>query len=171
MPASPGPRLLALWRSLSPRPGGRWLFGRILGRHVPYTGSIHPRVLELRPGFARVAMHDRRAVRNHLHSVHAIALINLAEVASGLAMLTGLPATRRGIVTGISVEFLKKARGVLVAEADVVLPPEQESPYDLPLLSEVRDSAGDVVARATVLWRIGPVVARASTPGAADGAR
>ncbi|HET6680560.1 MAG TPA: hotdog fold domain-containing protein [Gemmatimonadaceae bacterium] len=168
MPASPGPRLLALWRSLSPRPGGRWLFGRILGRSVPYTGSIRPRVLELRPGFARVAMHDRRAVRNHLQSVHAIALINLAEVASGLAMLTALPATRRGIVTGISVEFLKKARGMLIAEADVTLPPEQDAPFDLPLLSEVRDSAGDAVARATVIWRIAPVVAR---PHEMDGAR
>ncbi len=149
-------QILSAWKRLQSVPGGRALFGWILGLRVPYSGSIRPRVMYLEPGTARVQMADRRRVRNHLGSIHAIALINLAELASGLALITGLPGDARGIVTGLSIEYLKKARGRITAESSCV-PPRTNEKQDFDVSVELRDPSGDSVARATAHWKIGPV--------------
>lgn len=149
-------RIRTLWTTLSPKPGGKALFSWALGQMVPYTGSIRPRVLELRAGYARVEMRQRRAVRNHLESIHAIALANLAEVASGLAVTYGFPPATRGILVGFTIEYVKKARGTLVAECDCGFMDVSET-MECEVEVVVRDTAGDVVVRARPRWRIGPV--------------
>ena len=155
MDASPGNPLLDRWRRLETRPGGRLLFALMVGRMIPYTGSIHPRVLELRPGHAVVEMRDRRSVGNHLRSIHAIALANLGEFTSGLAMLAGVPPGVRGIVTHLAIDYRKKARGRLVATCSCAAPTTSDE-RDVHVEATIRDAAGDVVAVTTTRWRIGP---------------
>ncbi|MBK7906607.1 MAG: DUF4442 domain-containing protein [Gemmatimonadetes bacterium] len=169
MPASPGTRLLGLWRTLSPLPGGQWLFAMLFSRMVPYSGSVGPRIRHLEPGHCRVEIPDRRSNRQHLGSVHAIALMNVAEMASGMAMMSGLPDGVRGIVTHIAIEYLKKARGPITAVSRVAVP-TVTTDQDFDVISECLDREGIIVARATVRWRLGPVRERASAASAA-GAR
>ncbi|MEZ6014804.1 MAG: hotdog fold domain-containing protein [Planctomycetota bacterium] len=157
-----GADLLRRWQQAQGSALGRKLFSLALGRAVPYTGSIKPEVLELAPGRACVAMRDRRAVRNHLRSIHAIALVNLGEVTSGLALLVGLPDDARGIVKGLSIEYRKKARGRLVARTECT-PPSDNTKRDLTVEATLSDQEGDTVAVVHVEWRISPVEASRST--------
>lgn len=153
---SPGGRLRALWKRLSRLPGGRWLFGRILGLMVPYSATISPTVLRLDPGHVVVRMKERRRLRNHLRSVHAVALANLGELTSGLALVGALGPEARGILTGLDVRYTKKARGTLVAETRCEIPTVTE-PTDRSVSAEIRDETGDIVATVTAHWRLGPV--------------
>lgn len=153
--AAPGERLRAWWRRLAPLPGGKTLFTLLVGRLVPYTGRLGARIEVLEPGHCRATLRDRRAVRNHLASVHAMALANLAELASGLAVLTGLPPGVRGILTGFTITYRKKARGRLHAECRVTgLDGADEREHEAEVT--VTDGAGDMVARATARWRLRP---------------
>lgn len=148
---APGAAVRQWWERLSTKPGGKTLFSIVIGRTAPYTGTIGARVEELRPGYARWTLEDRRAIRNHLDSIHAVALVNLAEVTSGTAMLMTLPAGTRGIVTSLSTTYVKKARGRLTAECRCALP-EIASDLSFDVHAEIRDEAGDIVATATVTW-------------------
>ena len=153
--SDPTVRLFAAWQRLAPLPGGKWIFSKLLGYTAPYTGSIGARVELLEPGHVRVSLRDRRAVRQHLGSVHAVALVNLAEVTSGLAMLGAAGPGVRGIVTALRIEYQKKARGLLLAES-FATPPAVTEPTDAEVTASIIDSEGDVVAIATVTWRLAP---------------
>lgn len=159
--SSPGERALSMWRRLSPLPFGRDLFMFAFGRLAPYSGALGARVLVLEPGRAKLELRDRRGVRNHLNSIHAVALANLGELASGLAMTTALPPGVRAIVLALKTEYAKKARGTLVAEANVTVP-EVTGDLEHDVRAEIRDAAGDVVAVVTARWRLGLVPAEAT---------
>jgi acyl-coenzyme A thioesterase PaaI-like protein len=126
---------------------------------APYSGSIRATVKELEPGRAVLELKDRRRVRNHLNSIHAIALANLGEMTSGLAVMSALPPGIRGIITGLSMEYFKKARGPLRAYSQCEAPVERALAEDIesPVVCHIRNAEGAEVARATVQWRLGPV--------------
>ena len=137
-------------------PAGAWLFSRFLGWYAPYSGSIRARVVALQPGYARVRLTDRRAVRNHLTSIHAIALVNLGEIATGLAVLSTLSASQRGILVGIEVDYVKKARGQLLATANFELAESIVENTACQVEALITDASGDVVTRVKANWMIGP---------------
>jgi uncharacterized protein (TIGR00369 family) len=157
--SAPGERLRASWRRLSKLPGGKTLFSLLVGWMTPYSGTLGARVQELDPGWCRVTLRDHRRVRNHLASVHAMALANLAEMASGLAVLVSLPPGVQGIVTGFSISYLKKARGLLTAECRVSgLNVTSEQEYEAAVA--ITDVQHAVVAHATARWRLRPIPPR-----------
>lgn len=156
---SPSARLRALWNRLSPVPGGAWLFSRLLGLMVPYSASIRAGVVHFEPGHVRVRMSDHRRVRNHLKSVHAVAIANLGELTTGLALIGALGPDTRGILVGLDVRYVKKARGRLEAEARCEIPEVTEA-AERSVEATIRDESGDPVAVTTARWRLGPVPPR-----------
>ncbi|MEJ2501999.1 MAG: DUF4442 domain-containing protein [Gemmatimonadota bacterium] len=153
---SPAERLVFAWDRLSHLPGGRRVFDWLLGWMVPYSGSIGPRVVELEPGRARVTLTERRRLRNHLHSIHALALGNLGELASGLAMTLALPPDTRGIPIRIEIDYHKKARGTIIAEGRAVPPAAVTEETEAIATAALHDGDDDVVAEVVVTWRLRP---------------
>lgn len=149
-------QLRRAYDTLSKVPGGLFLFSKFIGQMAPYSGTIGARVQEVRPGYARVTLADRRAVRNHLESIHAVALMNLAELTTGLAFVYSLPEDARSILTGLSIEYIKKARGTLTGECTCE-PVTSSERRELVIVGELKDASGDVVARARAQWLVGPM--------------
>ena len=150
-----GAKLLRIWSRCQKLPMGKFIFSRILGMTIPYTGSIKAHVESLEPGRAVVVLADRRRVRNHLDSVHAIALANMAELSTGLAMISGLPHGVNAILVGLTVSYEKKARGELRAECQCSVP-RGDVRQEVAIDTEITDQNGDVVTRATATWLVGP---------------
>lgn len=156
------PPLLRRYRALRRWPGGLWLFGRLVCLRAPYFAGIAPRIERLQADVCEVAIRDRRAVHNHIGTVHAIALCAMAELAAGLLAEAGLPAAMRWIPKGMSVEYLAKARGRMRATATFAQPPRVATEgYALPVEVVVVDPAGAAVFRARIAMWISP------RPGAA----
>ena len=107
------------WERLENMPFGKTLFSRVICWKAPYFASISPCIEEFRPGFARVSMKKRRAVQNHIGTVHAIAMCNLAEMAAGTLTEISIPASMRWLPKGMQVEYLKKAETDVEAHARV----------------------------------------------------
>lgn len=143
------------WRRLSAMPGGKSIFSHLIGLSAPYTGSIGAQVEELERGRAKVTMKDRRAVRNHLNSVHAVALVNLAELTGNIAIAFSMPDDARFIVAGLSIDYIKKARGTITGVCECPVPTTSErQEYLVPV--QMYDPSGDLVATATLKTLIGP---------------
>lgn len=153
---SPEERVVTLWRKYGKTALGRRFYSFLFGRLVPYTGTIRPHIDEIEPGHARILLNDRRRVRNHLHSIHAIALANLGELASGLAMIAALPDRSRAIVTSLEIEYLKKARGTLEAIGEASPPDTVTDPVTIPASAVIRNADGERVASVTVHWLLSP---------------
>ncbi|MFZ6696161.1 hotdog fold domain-containing protein [Stenotrophomonas acidaminiphila] len=149
--------LLTLYRRLARWPGGRWLFTRAVCFKAPYFASIRPCITVLEAGRCEGTLADRRAVRNHLGTVHAIALCNLAELTGGLMTDASLPAGMRWIPKGMQVRYLAKARGRLHAVAVPERPIASGTVgYELPVRVGISDAAGTEVFVAHIAMWVSP---------------
>ena len=92
-------------------------------------------------------------MRDHLGTEHAIALCNAAELAGGLATDATIPATMRWIPKGMTVRYLKKARGLLTATASVPAIGDTTLAQELAAHVAVVDAGGETVFDAVIaMW-------------------
>ena len=148
-------RVMSLWNTLATKPFGKTIFSRIICWKAPYFGTINPRFEELRPGFSRVSMKKRRAVHNHIQTVHAIALCNLAEIGAGTMMEASLSRNMRWLPKGMNVQYLKKAETdveVSCTATDIEDGPARE----VVVSADIRDLQGAVVCHADVVMWVSP---------------
>jgi acyl-coenzyme A thioesterase PaaI-like protein len=149
--------VLHLYDTLTRKPFGHWLFSKLICFKAPYFGSIKPKMTRLEPNRAEATLAHRRSVTNHLGTVHAIALCNLAEFSGGLMTDVSIPASMRWIPKGMRVEYLKKAAGRQTAVATPEFPPREAAEgYELPVHIVVTDPQGDAVFKAVISMWVSP---------------
>jgi hypothetical protein len=149
--------LLKTYRKLTKWPAGHWLFSRGVCFKAPYFATISPTFRVLEVGRAEATIPHRRGVQNHIGTVHAIALCNLAELVAGVMTDASLPADMRWIPKGMTVQYLKKAVGTMRGVATPTLPIISASAgYELPVNVDVFDAGGDRAFNAVVAMWVSP---------------
>lgn len=148
---------LALYRKMTRWPAGHWLFSRAICFKAPYFASISPQIAVLEPGRCEATIRHRRRVTNHIGTVHAIALCNLAELVGGLMTDVSIPESMRWIPKGMTVEYLKKATGTMRATATPAIAiVEAANGYALPVDVAVVNAENEAVFRATISMWVSP---------------
>ena len=136
---------------------GDRLFSFAFSQVAPYFWTIRPRFTVIEPNHAEVVIPKRRGVKNHIGTVHAIALCNLAELVAGVMTDASLPADMRWIPKGMTVQYLKKAVGTQRGVATPAIPiVSAASGYELPVNVDVFDRSGDRVFNAVIAMWLSP---------------
>jgi len=146
---------LRAWMRLQRNALGRWLFSRAVARRAPYLRTIKPRFLELGPRVCRVSFRKRRAVENHIGTVHALAIGNLCELAAGMCTEVTIPAGMRWIPRSMTIEYLAKAETDVTATARLDKD-EWSGAEDVGVPVTVTDTAGNEVVRAVINIYVSP---------------
>lgn len=147
------------WQRLANRPGGTRLFSAAAMARVPYFASILPHVVRMEPGLAEVTVPKWFFVYNHLHTVHAIASCNAAEIAMGMLMEATVPRSHRWIPKAMSVQYLAKAESSLRATARLAELPDFAAitaGTDLVVPVSITDRSGTEVVHADITTWVTP---------------
>jgi acyl-coenzyme A thioesterase PaaI-like protein len=115
------PNVAELYKKSSAIPlVGERLFSLAFAQKAPYFWSIRPRFTVIEPNHAELVIPKRRAVQNHLGTVHAIALCNGLEAAMGALAEATIPSNKRWIPKGMDIRYTAKATTDItcIAETD-----------------------------------------------------
>lgn len=140
--------ILSMYNSL-----GAEAFSALTCQQAPYFQSINPSFRALRPGHAEVHVPFAREITNHLGSVHAIAMCNAAELAAGVMTTVSIPEGARWIPSGMTVQYLAKAKSAVTARAlgeqlDWTCAGDKQVPV------EISDAEGRLVCRAQITMNV-----------------
>lgn len=146
-------KIKSWWAFFEKIPFGKWVFSRFLGMIIPYSGTIRPKILNIYQNEAQVCIKEHRRISNHLNSIHAIALINLGELTTGLALHFALGPNQKAILTNLTARYIKKARGMITASAKL------DSNMNITageykIVARLKNQEGDEVALVTAIWLV-----------------
>ena len=146
-------RLMNLYGRCLKLPAGKRIFSKLVCLKAPYFGTIKPQFKALKPGYCKIEMKNRRAVHNHIKSVHAIAMCNLSELTAGTMLEATLPPSMRWIPKNMSVEYLKIAKTDLKAVCKISTE-DLDKPQELAMTVHVTDTSEAEVFRSVITMHI-----------------
>jgi acyl-coenzyme A thioesterase PaaI-like protein len=143
---------LNLYKKLTKLPFGHSVFSKALTFRAPYFSTIKPLITDLRPGYCRVEIKDRRAIRNHIGSINAGAMCTLSELTGGLAVESSISSRLRWIPKEMTVKYTKKAKGKLTGICSFNVDILKTGNICIPF--EIQDASGEIVLKTEILFYI-----------------
>lgn len=145
-------QVLGMWEKLRGIPGGTRVFSAAFTWKAPYFRSVRPRFVQVSPNYAALVLPKRRAVQNHIGTVHAIAVCNGLEAAMGALAKATVPDGKRWLPKGMEVEYLAKSTSDLTCSAETD-PGAWTAGPDVPVrVKAIRDDGTVVVQGVIRLW-------------------
>lgn len=95
----------------------KWVLSWTIGKTVPYVGTSGVRFEEMTKDKVVVSLKNKKKVRNHIHQIHAAAMMLLAETASGMALGMNIPDDKIPLVKTLNTAFVKRSTGAMKAVA------------------------------------------------------
>ncbi|RXS44553.1 DUF4442 domain-containing protein [Idiomarina sp. 29L] len=144
-----GNYLINLYERCLKMPFGRKIFSTMFARKAPYFATIKPLITELKPNFCQLRFKKRKAVQNHIGTVHAIAVCNGLEMAMGAVAEASIPKHLRWIPKGMNVQYLAKTNSDVTIEARASEQTWQVG--EQPIVVEAKRDDGTVVAAGEIV--------------------
>ncbi|MCR9153935.1 MAG: DUF4442 domain-containing protein [Bacteroidetes bacterium] len=142
----------------------KFLLEKALGRFVPFNGSHRFKVAHISQYSLRIMAPYRRSNMNHLKGIHACAMATIAEISSGLLLISILDAKRyRIILQKLELEYHYQAKSDTIARFEIdeewlqdrILEPLENSDRVFVDCSiALFDAKGNEVATAIARWQI-----------------
>lgn len=147
---------LSIYRKMENYPFGKRLFSFLVCLKAPYFSTVKPLFTELEPGRCVIRMKKRRAVTNHLKTVHAIAMCNIVELAAGMCTDVSLPPEKRWVPRGMTVEYITFAKTSLTGTC--IIDQKLLASWDMkklfPAEVSLADESGKIVMKGVVNMHI-----------------
>lgn len=142
---------LAFYQKAQRWPFGQWFFTRYIASRAPYFKSIRPKIMNLKAGYCSVKIPKRKAVQNHIGTVHVIAACNGLEMAMGVMAEASIPKHLRWIPKGMEVNYVSKGTTDLICVAQLDESAWQVGDVIIPVVAS--DTQGVAVVEGSIrLW-------------------
>lgn len=144
--------LLALREKCLKLPFGAKLFSIMFARKAPYFRSIRPHITALKPNYCELEFSKRKAVENHIGTVHAIALCNGLEMAMGALAEASIPKGLRWIPKGMNVRYTAKANDHIRVIAELAEDAWQVGDVPVQVRAERRSDGVEVIVGEIIIY-------------------
>lgn len=129
---------------------------RLFNTVVPYTGTSGVIVHKLTAEECIVEIKNKRKARNHIGSIHAVAMALIAETATGYPVAMSLSDKCVPVIKTLKMDYQKRIQGALTAHAKLTaeqtkMIKEQEK-GEVTVAVTLTDESGREPVQATMTW-------------------
>ncbi len=95
------------------------LINYILRYSIPFTGTANLKFEKVTNNQVIASLKNKRKVKNHINQIHAVAMILLAESASGIVFGMNVKESSLPLCKSLNSKFVKRSNGAMKATASL----------------------------------------------------